>query len=82
MIWGRASWSLQFAFPSARVERVWGALWRPSGNGDGGTATGPWQWHGKRGQRRLQDRQMMVPAAGAPAARRVHAQRGQLQFGR
>lgn len=65
---GPGEWSLQFAFSSARVEGVWGASWRPSGNGDSGTATGPWQWHGNNGgSGGLQDRQMMVTAAGAPA---------------
>jgi hypothetical protein len=39
-------WSLEFAFPAARVERVWGARWKPSGNGQAGTAVGPWQWRG------------------------------------
>ena len=37
------AWSLRFAFPSARVDQVWGALWQPSGNGDAGTATGSWR---------------------------------------
>jgi hypothetical protein len=34
-------WSLWFAYATAHVDRVWGARWRPSGNGDGGTADGP-----------------------------------------
>jgi hypothetical protein len=34
------SWSLAFAFESARVEQVWGARWQPSANGQGGTALG------------------------------------------
>src|SRR5580692_13124448 len=29
------TWSLAFVFASARVERVWGALWQPSGDGNG-----------------------------------------------
>jgi hypothetical protein len=40
-------WSLEFGFPSARVDRVWGALWQASGNGQGGTALGPQQWTGQ-----------------------------------
>jgi hypothetical protein len=32
------SWSLRFAFPAAHVDRVWGALWQPSDDGDGGMA--------------------------------------------
>jgi hypothetical protein len=55
-------WSLRFGFPSARVDRVWGARWRPSGQA--GTATGSWrpQGHapGDRG------RQLTVLAAGTP----------------
>ncbi|HTW04874.1 MAG TPA: hypothetical protein VMF87_31575 [Streptosporangiaceae bacterium] len=39
-------WSLQLAFPSARIDRVSGARWQPSGNGDAGTATGSWPGHG------------------------------------
>jgi len=36
-------WSLRLAFPSAHVDRVWGAQWHPSGNGDdAGMATGLW----------------------------------------
>jgi hypothetical protein len=33
-------WTLHLAFASARVDRVWGARWQPSGNGDAGTAAG------------------------------------------
>ena len=40
------SWSLAFAFPSARVEQVWGAQWQPSANGEGGTALESAQWAG------------------------------------
>jgi hypothetical protein len=49
------SWHLQFGFPAARIDRVWGARWQPSGNGQAGTATG-------RGHR------LTVWADGAPAA--------------
>jgi hypothetical protein len=65
------SWSLRFAFPSAHVDRVSGARWQPSGNGDGGTATGPWSWqggfagHGGPG-RQDNDGQLMVWATGTP----------------
>ncbi len=34
-------WNLRLAFPAAHVDRVWGARWRPSGDGNGGTADGP-----------------------------------------
>ncbi|HTZ23294.1 MAG TPA: hypothetical protein VMC83_04800 [Streptosporangiaceae bacterium] len=40
------SWSLAFAFPSARVEQVWGARWQPSASGEGGTALGSALWAG------------------------------------
>jgi hypothetical protein len=61
------SWSLAFAFPSARVEQVWGAQWQPSANGEGGTALGPPQGVGDplgwpaAGQ-------LVVMGAGAPTA--------------
>jgi hypothetical protein len=55
-------WSLQFGFPSARVDRVWGARWQPSRNGDGGTALGSWQWRGHDGN----SRQLRVSATGKP----------------
>jgi hypothetical protein len=42
----RGSWSLAFAFASARVEQVWGAQWQPSASGEGGTALGSPQWAG------------------------------------
>ena len=58
-------WSLAFTFPSARVERVWGALWEPSGNGEGGTALGPVRWAG-RPQGAVGARQLLVLAMGAP----------------
>jgi Cellulose binding domain len=54
-------WSLQFAFPSARIDRVWGARWQPSRNGNGGTARGTWQWPG-----RPDARQLTVSATGTP----------------
>ena len=41
------TWSLAFAFPSARVEQVLGALWQLSGDGKGGTALGPVRWAGR-----------------------------------
>ena len=56
-------WSLQFAFPSARIDQVRGALWQPSRNGDGGTAFGPWQWRGRGGP---DARQLTVSATGTP----------------
>ncbi len=59
------TWSLQFAFPAARVDRVWGALWQPSDNGHGGTALGPWQWHGPA-PGGPEARQLTVSATGAP----------------
>jgi hypothetical protein len=40
------SWSLAFAFSSARVEQVWGAQWRPLASGEGGTALWSAQWAG------------------------------------
>jgi hypothetical protein len=58
-------WSLQFAYPSAHVDRVWGALWQPSSNGNGGTALGPGPG---RGWARAQPdgRQLAVSATGTP----------------
>jgi hypothetical protein len=58
------TWSLAFGFPSARVERVWGALWQPSGDGNGGTALGPVQW-AARPQGAAGARQFLVLARGA-----------------
>jgi hypothetical protein len=63
-------WSLQLVFPSARVDRVWGARWQPWGDGDAGTATGSWtparghgdDAHGPDG------RELVILAAGSPAA--------------
>jgi hypothetical protein len=62
-----AAWSLQFAFPGARVDRVWGARWQPSGNGDAGTAVGPVHGHSRQ-ERELGAGQIMVSAAGPPGA--------------
>jgi hypothetical protein len=58
----RGTWNLQFGFPSARVDRVWGAQWQPWRNGDGGTALGPWQWRG-----RPDARQLRIAVTGKPA---------------
>jgi hypothetical protein len=59
-------WSLQLAFPSARVERVWGARWQPSGNGNAGTVTGPWPGNGRGrgGAGPSGDGQVMISATG------------------
>jgi hypothetical protein len=62
----RGTWNLQFGYPSARVERVWGALWQPWRNGDGGTALGPWQWRGADGPNGPDARQLKVAATGRP----------------
>jgi hypothetical protein len=59
----RGAWNLQFGYSSARVDRVWGALWQPWRNGDGGTAFGPWQWRGPNGP---DARQLTVSATGTP----------------
>jgi hypothetical protein len=62
-------WSLQLAFPSARVDRVWGARWQPWGDGDAGTATGSWtppRGHG-RDSPGQDGRELVILAAGAPA---------------
>jgi Cellulose binding domain len=63
----KSPWNLQFGFASARIDRVWGALWQPSGDGHGGTALGPWPSRGQpaggTGAQRL-----TVRAAGTPAA--------------
>jgi hypothetical protein len=62
-------WSLQLAFPSARVDRVWGARWQPWGDGSAGTATG--SWTPLRGHDRdsggQDGRELVILAAGAPA---------------
>ena len=60
-------WSLAFGFPSARVDRVWGALWQESANGEGGTALGPLQWTG-HAPGAPDARQLVVLASGAPTA--------------
>jgi Cellulose binding domain len=62
-------WSLHFAFAAAHVDHVWGARWRPSGNGDGGTAYGPLQWPGHPRDDGGRDAgQVMLSATGAPQA--------------
>jgi hypothetical protein len=61
------AWNLEFRFPSARVQLVWGALWRPSGNGSAGTALGPAQWAG-RPPGTAGARQFLVLARGGPKA--------------
>jgi hypothetical protein len=62
-------WSLRFAFPAAHVDRVWGARWQPSGNGDGGTAYGPARPSGDfRGDGGSDPGQLMVSASGTPQA--------------
>jgi hypothetical protein len=58
-------WSLHFAYPSARVDRVWGALWQPSSNGNGGTALGPGQGRGWA-PAQPDGRQLAVSATGTP----------------
>ena len=62
-------WSLQLAFASARVDRVWGARWQPWGDGDAGTATGSWTPpRGPGGGAHGQDgRELVILATGAPA---------------
>ena len=58
-------WSLQLAFPSAHVDRIWGAQWHPSGNGDAGTATGPWPGRGPgRGAGQPAGGQVKISATG------------------
>jgi uncharacterized RDD family membrane protein YckC len=62
-------WSLRFAFAAAHVDRVWGARWRPSGNGDGGTAEGPSDRDGHSWSNRgLGAGQVLVSATGTPQA--------------
>jgi hypothetical protein len=62
-------WSLWFAFPAAHVERVWGARWQPSGNGDGGTADGPSDRSGgSRWDHGLSADELLVWATGRPQA--------------
>jgi hypothetical protein len=56
------TWSLQFGFASAHVDRVWGAVWHPWRNGQGGTAVEPRQWHG----RGPDARQLKIAATGRP----------------
>ncbi len=61
------SWSLAFAFPSARVEQVWGAQWQPSASGEGGIALGPGQWAGDPLGRPTPG-QLVIMGRGAPTA--------------
>jgi len=64
------AWSLQLVFPSAHIDRVWGARWHASGNADAGTATGPWPGHGRgrgdggRGAGLPDDGQVRISATG------------------
>ena len=61
------AWSLRFGFPSARVDRVWGARWQPSRHGHAGTATGSWRPHGDDPRDRgLDGRRLMIFASGVP----------------
>jgi hypothetical protein len=61
------AWSLRLGFPSARVDRVWGARWQPSRHGHVGTATGSWRPHGHNPHDRgLDGRQLMIFAVGTP----------------
>jgi hypothetical protein len=61
------SWSLRFGFPAARVDRVRGAHWQPSGNGRAATATGAWQWRG-HSRHGPDARRITVLASGTPSA--------------
>ncbi len=61
------AWNLQLSFPSARVDRVWGALWQPSGQAGAGTALGPWPGRGQ-GQGRPGSRQLILSATGVPTS--------------
>lgn len=62
-------WSLWFAYATAHVDRVWGARWRPSGNGDGGTADGPADRNRHpRWDHGLGAGQVLVSATGTPQA--------------
>jgi len=61
------TWILRLAFPSARVDQVWGARWEPSRHGHAGTATGSWplRGHGPGGDG-PDGRMLMIFATGAP----------------
>jgi hypothetical protein len=66
-------WRLRLAFPSARVDLVWGATWQPSGDGAAGTATGSRPSAGDHDQdipgldgQELADRQLVIFATGRP----------------
>jgi hypothetical protein len=60
------SWSLAFAFASARVEQVWGAWWQPLANGDGGAALGAAGWADPLGWPAAG--QLVVMGRGVPTA--------------
>jgi len=61
------TWSLRFGFPSARVDHVWGARWRPSRHDHAGTATGSWRPNDHEPDNRgLDGRQLMILAVGTP----------------
>jgi hypothetical protein len=60
-------WSLEFGFPAARIDGVWGAVWQPSGDGQAGTALGPWQWGGQA-PGGPGAHQLIVRATGTPSA--------------
>ena len=61
------TWSLRFGFPSARVDHVWGARWRPSRHDHAGTATGSWRPNDHEPDNRgLDGRQLMILAVGKP----------------
>ena len=62
------AWRLRFAFPAAHVDSVWGAMWQPSGDGDGGIARAFHWWPGSSSQNDGQDPgsgQVTVSATGA-----------------
>jgi hypothetical protein len=62
-------WSLWLVYATAHVDRVWGARWQPSGDGDGGTADGsPDRPRHSRWDRALRADQVLVSASGAPQA--------------
>jgi hypothetical protein len=70
------TWSLHLHFPSARVDQVWGARWKPAGHGDAGTATGSWAGprgrdrgqHGEQDARGQDSRQLVIFATGTRTA--------------
>lgn len=72
----RGTWRLHLDFPSARVDQVWGARWRPSGDGHAGTATGFWPelrghdggLHGQQDMRGQNGRQLVILVTGTPTS--------------